>query len=78
MQAVGSTLMVEGKAKEELEHFVEGLEDAPTLLHGKFNFTNIIVENGKTYWIDLSRAAHGLPMFDLGHFPLLAFHLSMP
>ncbi|MBR0299246.1 MAG: phosphotransferase [Bacteroidales bacterium] len=76
LQAVGSTLMVEGTAKEELKRFVEGLEDAPTLLHGKFNFTNIIVDNGRTYWIDLSRAAHGLPMFDLGHFYLYCHYFS--
>ncbi|MBQ6771093.1 MAG: phosphotransferase [Bacteroidales bacterium] len=76
LQAASSTLMVEGKAKEALERFVEGLEDAPTLLHGKFNFTNIIVENGKTYWIDLSHAAHGLPMFDLGHFYLYCHYFA--
>lgn len=76
LQAVGSTLMVEGKAKEELEHFVEGLEDAPTLLHGKFNFTNIIEDHGRIYWIDLSRAAHGLPMFDLGHFYLYCHYFA--
>ena len=76
LQAVTSTLMVEAKAKEELVNYVEGLEDAPTLLHGNFTFTNIIVENGKTYWIDLGRAAHGLPMFDLGHFYLYCHYFA--
>lgn len=76
LQAVNSTLMVEGEAKEALVRFVEGLEDAPTLLHGKFNFTNIIVDNSKTYWIDLERAAHGLPLFDLGQFYLYCHYFS--
>ena len=76
LQAVGSTLMVEGKTKEELMRFVEDLEDAPTLLHGKFNFTNIIEDHSRIYWIDLSRAAHGLPMFDLGHFYLYCHYFA--
>ena len=76
LQAVTSTLLIEGKGKEDLTAFVEGLEDAPTLLHGKFNFTNLIEENGKPYWIDLERAAHGLPMFDLGHFYLYCHYFS--
>lgn len=70
LQAVTSTLMIDGKEKEQLIDFVEGLDDAPTLLHGKFTFSNLIVEDGTHYWIDLDRAAHGLPMFDLGHFYL--------
>ena len=76
LQAVTSTLLIEGKVKEDLTAFVEGLEDAPTLVHGKFNFTNLIEENGKPYWIDFERAAHGLPLFDLGHFYLYCHYFS--
>ena len=76
LQAVTSTLMIDGKSKEAMVAFVEGLEDAPTLLHGKFNFTNLIVEDGTPYWIDLDRAAHGLPMFDLGHFYLYCHYFA--
>ena len=76
LRAVTSTLMVDGKSKEAMVAFVEGLEDAPTLLHGKFNFTNLIVEDGTPYWIDLDRAAHGLPMFDLGHFYLYCHYFA--
>lgn len=76
LQAVTSTLMIEGKSKEAMVAFVKGLEDAPTLLHGKFNFTNLIVEDGTPYWIDLDRAAHGLPMFDLGHFYLYCHYFA--
>ena len=32
LQAVTNTLLIEGKVKEDLTAFVEGLEDAPTLL----------------------------------------------
>lgn len=76
LQAVTSTLMLEGNAKEDMVSFVEGLDDAPTLLHGNFTFTNLIVEDDKPYWIDLGRAAHGLPMFDLGHFYLYCHYFS--
>ena len=76
LRAVTSTLMIDGKSKEAMVAFVEGLEDAPTLLHGKFNFTNLIVEDGTPYWIDLDRAAHGLPMFDLGHFYLYCHYFA--
>ena len=76
LQAVTSTLMIDGKSKEAMVAFVEGLEDAPTLLHGKFNFTNLIVEDETPYWIDLDRAAHGLPMFDLGHFYLYCHYFA--
>jgi hypothetical protein len=28
---------------------------------------NLIMADGKPYWIDLGRASHGIPLFDLGH-----------
>ncbi|MBQ4508859.1 MAG: phosphotransferase [Paludibacteraceae bacterium] len=69
LQALASTNMLGGKKLQEVTAFVGSLEDAPTLLHGDFNLGNLIFSMpGETpYWIDLGRAAHGLPMFDLGH-----------
>jgi len=76
LKALASTEMLSGKKLKEVTAFVEGLEDAPTLLHGDFSLGNLIFEiqddqqgpkDGKPYWIDLGRAAHGIPMFDLGH-----------
>ena len=37
------------------------------LLHGDFQMGNLIVADSKPYWIDLGRATHGIPQFDLGH-----------
>lgn len=77
LEALANTRMLRGRTLSKTIEFVQGLEDAPTLLHGDFTFSNIIVEvpfakekTEKTYWIDLGRGAHGVPMFDLGHFYL--------
>lgn len=75
LAALADTKMLSGKKLKEVTAFVEGLEDAPTLLHGDFSLGNLIfeiqdlpgAEDGKPYWIDLGRATHGIPMFDLGH-----------
>jgi len=75
LEALATTKMLSGKKLKEVTAFVEGLEDAPTLLHGDFSLGNLIfeiqdvpgAEDGKPYWIDLGRATHGIPMFDLGH-----------
>lgn len=76
LRALSTTEMLSGKKLKAVTAFVEGLEDAPTLLHGDFSLGNLIFEiqddqqgpkDGKPYWIDLGRATHGIPMFDLGH-----------
>ena len=69
-EVLDKTDMIGGKTLKRVRSFVEGLEDAPTLLHGDFTFSNLIFAADKPYWIDLGRATHGLPMFDLGHFYL--------
>lgn len=69
-EAVAQSAMLSDKAKKRLQDFLDTLEDAPTLLHGDFTFSNIIRSNDKAYWIDLGRATHGSPYFDLGHFYL--------
>lgn len=70
LEVLDKTNMISGKALQRVRTLVEGLEDAPTLLHGDFTFSNLIFAQDKPYWIDLGRATHGLPMFDLGHFYL--------
>lgn len=70
LEALEQTTMVGGKKLRELKAFVSGLEDAPTLLHGDIQPGNVIMAGGRSYWIDLGRACHGIPMFDLGHFYL--------
>ena len=67
-EAVAQSAMLSDKAKKRVQDFLDTLEDAPTLLHGDFTFSNIIRSNDKAYWIDLGRATHGSPYFDLGHF----------
>lgn len=69
-EAVSSSEMLSSKAKKHVQEFVDSLEDAPNLLHGDFTFSNLIQADEKAYWIDLGRATHGLPYFDLGHFYL--------
>ena len=69
--AARETRLLKGKKKEDLIAFAESLEDAPNLVHGDFQFGNLIVASGVPYWIDLGEATHGNPMFDLGHFYLL-------
>ena len=44
--------------------------DTQNLLHGDLQMGNLILNSQSTpdcFWIDLGRAAHGLPLFDLGH-----------
>ena len=77
LEALASTKMISGKKLKEVTAFVESLDDASTLLHGDFSLGNLIFEiredgeagtnDGQPYWIDLGRAVHGTPMFDLGH-----------
>lgn len=69
-EAVSQSAMLGAKAKKRMLDFVDSLEDGKTLLHGDFTFSNIIRADEKAYWIDLGRATHGLPYFDLGHFYL--------
>lgn len=83
LRALATTRMISGKKLKEVTAFVESLEDASTLLHGDFSLGNLIFETDDSialstlddeqsnlssyYWIDLGRAVHGIPMFDLGH-----------
>lgn len=69
-EAVEQSRMLSEKARKRVMEFVDSLEDEPTLLHGDFTFSNLILADEKPYWIDLGNATHGNPFFDLGHFYL--------
>ena len=69
-EAVAQSAMLSTKAQKRVQDFLDTVEDAPTLLHGDFTFSNLILASDKPYWIDLGRATHGSPFFDLGHFYL--------
>ncbi|MBR3565356.1 MAG: phosphotransferase [Paludibacteraceae bacterium] len=69
LEALAKTKILRGKKLNEVMAFVEGLDDSPKLLHGDLSLGNLIfsLPEEKPYWIDLGRAAHGVPMFDIGH-----------
>ncbi len=69
LEALAKTNILRGKKLKEVMTFVEELEDSPKLLHGDLSLGNLIFSQPeeKPYWIDLGRAAHGVPMFDIGH-----------
>ena len=69
-EAVSLSGLIGRRAKKKLLTFIDGLPDAPTLLHGDFTFSNLILAGDRHYWIDLGNASHGDPYFDLGHFYL--------
>ena len=68
LEAAQTTELVGGKTKERLIEFVKSLPESNHLLHGDLQMGNLIMANDKCYWIDLGRAARGIPQFDLGHF----------
>ena len=68
LEAAETTVLVGGKAKEKLIEFVKTIPESNHLLHGDLQMGNLIMADDQPYWIDLGRATHGIPQFDLGHF----------
>ncbi len=55
------------KDRQKIRAFLETLKECTTCSHGDFQPGNVILSEGKPYWIDLGRFAYGDPMFDIGH-----------
>lgn len=54
-----------------ISDFARNIPDCTTCVHGDLQMGNLIVSEGKYYWIDLDRFGYGDPMFDIGHLYLL-------
>lgn len=55
------------KNKRLVREFASTIKENDNCVHGDFQSGNLIASEGKYYWIDLDRFAHGDPMFDIGH-----------
>jgi len=67
MGVVDKATFISRKNREILRRFVEGVPENTHCIHGDFQPGNIILSEGKSYWIDLGRFSWGDPMFDIGH-----------
>ncbi len=59
------------KNRRLIRAFAETISESDRCVHGDFQPGNIIRSDGRYYWIDLDRFAHGDPMFDIGHLFLI-------
>lgn len=67
------------KDKEKILALADEIPDVEYALHGDFNPGNMIVADGKPYWIDLGRFTYGDRNFDLAHlyfFCVTASHMK--
>jgi uncharacterized protein (TIGR02172 family) len=55
------------KSRQMVRAFAATIKENEGCVHGDFQSGNLIASDGKYYWIDLDRFAHGDPMFDIGH-----------
>lgn len=71
MWAIDNATYLSKKNRPLIREFARTIPEATTCVHGDFQTGNLIVAEGKYYWIDLDRFAHGDPMFDIGHLFLI-------
>ncbi len=66
------------KEREMVRGFAYSIPECDYCIHGDFHSGNLVSSEGKYYWIDLDRFAHGDPMFDIGHlFQICQVYSSM-
>jgi uncharacterized protein (TIGR02172 family) len=66
-EIIGDSMALPDDIKARLIHYIDELEPATTCLHGDINPCNIIMADGKIYWIDLGDFGYGDPMLDFNH-----------
>lgn len=67
LEGIEKSLYLPRKKREALTRFVQSVPENKSCSHGDFQPGNILLSEGKCYWIDLGRFAWGDPMFDIGH-----------
>lgn len=70
LQALAGSPLVTDAQREQLKALVLDMPDAHSCLHGDFQPGNLILAEGKPYWIDLGWLAQGWFMMDLAHLPV--------
>lgn len=53
--------------RQKIRAYLETVPESTACSHGDFQPGNLIMSEGKCYWIDLGRFGYGSPMFDIGH-----------
>ena len=65
--ALASSPLVTDGQRDRLLGLVAGMADTPTCVHGDFQPGNLIMAQGKHYWIDLGWLCVGDAIMDLAH-----------
>ena len=66
IHAIKENKSINKDIKSKLLSFVEVLGDSDMCLHGDPHTGNLIIADGKSYWIDLGAFTHGNPWYDIG------------
>jgi len=67
MRALDKVQFIGKKNRQIIATFARTIPNCKTCIHGDFNTGNLILSDGRYYWIDLDRFGYGDPMFDIGH-----------
>lgn len=70
-QRVGAIRFLKDETKQDILDKIWSIRPCTTCIHGDMNPGNLIVANGKYYWIDLGDASYGNPVMDLGGFEFI-------
>ena len=55
------------KYKPQLYRIVDKMAESSTCLHGDMHTGNLVVAEGKEYWIDFDKFSYGDPIMDIAH-----------